>query len=102
MNQIRLTQVILRDWRRYRLALLMLLACLLTALAVVHSSHVNRQLISMHDQIDQQRDNLDVEWRNLLLEQRALSEHSRVEAIANSRLQMRRPSGDREVLVTLP
>ncbi|MDP4536493.1 cell division protein FtsL [Alkalimonas collagenimarina] len=102
MSQIRLTQVILRDWRRYRLALLLMFACLLTALAVVHSSHVNRQLISSHNQLDQQRDNLDIEWRNLLLEQRALSEHSRVEAIANSRLQMRRPSGDRDVMVTLP
>lgn len=102
MSQIRLTQVILRDWQRYRWALMFLLMCVLTALAVVQLSHMNRQLISSHNQIDQHRDVLDIEWRNLLLEQRSLSEHSRVEAIANARLQMHRPSGDREVIVTLP
>ncbi|MDP4529142.1 cell division protein FtsL [Alkalimonas delamerensis] len=102
MSQIRLTQVILADWRRLRWPILLLCLCVLSALAVVQLSHSNRLLVNAHNQLYQQRDTLDVEWRNLLLEQRALSEHSRVEDIASSRLNMRRPSGEREVVVTLP
>ncbi|MCC5826198.1 cell division protein FtsL [Alkalimonas sp.] len=102
MSQIRLTQVIMADWKRFRWPVLLLLLCVLSALAVVQLSHNNRLLVNAHNQLYQQRDALDVEWRNLLLEQRALSEHSRVEDIASSRLQMQRPSGAREVVVTLP
>lgn len=82
--------------------MLLLAACVFTALAVVQLSHSNRLLVNAQNQLYQQRDALDVEWRNLLLEQRALSEHSRVEDIASARLNMLRPSGEREVVVTLP
>jgi cell division protein FtsL len=65
-------------------------------------AHLNRQLTIQQDLNYQQRDQLDTEWRNLLLEQRALAEHSRVEEIARRQLNMQRPSGDRDIRVQQP
>ena len=102
MNNISLHRLIVRDWRSAKWLALLLLACISSALAVVHFAHLNRQMTIAQDQLYQQRDQLDIEWRNLLLEQRALAEHSRVEDIARNRLQMVRPAGDRDITVTVP
>jgi cell division protein FtsL len=49
----------------------------------------------------QQKDQLDVEWRHLILEQGALTEHNRIESMVKKQLNMRRPSPDEEVVVRL-
>lgn len=102
MNNISLHRLIARDWRSAKWLALLLLACISSALTVVHFAHLNRQMTIAQDQLYQQRDQLDIEWRNLLLEQRALAEHSRVEDIARNRLQMVRPAGDSDITVTVP
>jgi cell division protein FtsL len=102
MNNLSLHWLILRDWRQQKWLVLLLLTCIISALIVVHFAHLNRQLTIAQDGLYQQRDQLDIEWRNLVLEQRALSEHSRVEDIARNRLQMIRPAGERDVTVTVP
>ena len=102
MNNISLHRLIVRDWRSAKWLALLLLACISSALTVVHFAHLNRQMTIAQDQLYQQRDQLDIEWRNLLLEQRALAEHSRVEDIARNRLQMVRPAGDSDITVTVP
>ena len=102
MNNISLHRLIVRDWRAGKWQALLLLACVVSALMVVHFAHLNRQATIEQDALYQQRDQLDIEWRNLLLEQRALAEHSRVEDIARTRLNMVRPSGERDVTVAVP
>jgi cell division protein FtsL len=49
----------------------------------------------------QEKDELDVEWRNLVLEQRALTEHNRIENLVEKQLEMYRPTADDEVVVKL-
>ena len=48
-----------------------------------------------------EKDQLDVEWRNLVLEQRALTEHNRIEAMVQKELDMHRPDVDDEVVVRI-
>ncbi len=102
MSQIQLERLISQDWRQHKLVALLLLACIASALAVVYLAHLNRQLTIAQDTYYQQRDQLDSQWRNLLLEQRALAEHSRVEDIARRRLNMQRPSGNNDIMVRQP
>ncbi|GAB2907808.1 cell division protein FtsL [Rheinheimera gaetbuli] len=102
MTNISLHRLIARDWRAGKWQALLLLACIVSALTVVHFAHLNRQTTIAQDVLYQQRDQLDIEWRNLLLEQRALAEHSRVEDIARNKLQMVRPAGERDIAVTVP
>ena len=101
MKQVQLIKIIVQELQQRKLVIALLLACLLSALAVVQMSHLNRQLTIQQDLNYQQRDQLDTEWRNLLLEQRALAEHSRVEEIARRQLNMQRPTGDRDITVKL-
>lgn len=102
MTQVQLVKIIGQEIRQRLLVIVLLLACILSALAVVQMAHLNRQLTIQQDQNYQQRDQLDTEWRNLLLEQRALAEHSRVEEIARRQLNMQRPTGKFDITVTLP
>lgn len=102
MTQIQLVKLIGQEVRQRKLVIVLLLACILSALAVVQMSHLNRQLTIQQELNYTQRDQLDTEWRNLLLEQRALAEHSRVEEIARRQLNMQRPAGNRDITVALP
>lgn len=102
MSGIRLSEIILQDIARHKLVVAMLVAAMGSALAVVEVTHQIRQVAIQQDKLLQQRDAFEVEWRNLLVEQRALSEHSRVEDIAKQQLQMTRPLGAQDIVVDEP
>ncbi len=84
-----------------RWPLLLLLLILASAMGVVFATHHSRQAITERDRTLVERERLDSEWRNLMLEETALAEHSRVEDLAKKELEMRRPDGDKEVVITL-
>ncbi|OBT07346.1 cell division protein FtsL [Vibrio sp. UCD-FRSSP16_10] len=98
----RLGLIIVRDlFTAGRVPLFLLITVFFTAITVVLTTHMTRQVISQKDQELEQREQLDEEWRNLILEENALSEHSRVQKIATSDLEMKRPDSDKEVIVKL-
>ncbi|UXI01639.1 cell division protein FtsL [Photobacterium sp. TY1-4] len=82
-----------------RVPLILLVLVLISALWVVLITHHSRQLIAEQEQLLIERDQLDIEWRNQLLEENALAEHSRIEQLAEKELEMKRPSRDSEVVV---
>jgi cell division protein FtsL len=82
-----------------KLPLGLLVAVLLSAIAVVSMTQSTRSLIAKQDALLEQRETLEVEWRNQLLEENALSEHSHVEAVAREDFGMIRPTSDNEVIV---
>lgn len=85
-----------------RVPLLVLVMIFASAMGVVFTTHHTRQAITEKDQALQERERLDNEWRNLLIEETALAEHSRVQEIAKDELQMKRPDSDKEVVIDLP
>ena len=80
---------------------ILLFLVVVSAFFVIYYTHVNRQTTSELEQLYTQRDELDIEWRNLLLEQSSLAEHSAIESRAKKMLNMKRPDADSEVIVTL-
>lgn len=94
-----LVTLILTDMTRHPLRVLLFLAVIASAIAVILSTHHNRQMIISLEKTMQERDRLDVEWRNLILEQGALTEHNRIEALVKENLDMYRPSPEEEVVV---
>lgn len=72
---------------------------LISALAVVYITHQSRQLIAQQELLLIERDQLDIEWRNQILEENSLAEHSRVERLAETELEMKRPSASSEIVV---
>ncbi|WP_099607625.1 cell division protein FtsL [Vibrio coralliilyticus] len=85
-----------------RVPLLVLILIFASAMGVVFTTHHTRQAITEKDQALQERERLDNEWRNLLIEETALAEHSRVQEIAKDELHMKRPDSDKEVVIDLP
>ena len=96
-----LVLILVSDLTRNKLRVLLYLMVVSTAMAVVLGSHLNRKQNMAMESLMQQKDELDVEWRNLVLEQRALTEHNRIENEVEKQLNMYRPSADEEVVVKL-
>lgn len=72
---------------------------LASALSVVYITHDTRQQIVKQEQLLTEREGYDVEWRNQILEENSLAEHSRIERLAETELKMQRPSADSEVVI---
>lgn len=83
------------------LPLLLLVAIFVSAMAIVFNTHKTRTAITEKDITHVEREKLDSEWRNLILEENALAEHSRVQKMAQQELEMKRPNADQEVVVSI-
>lgn len=102
-KKINLAKIILLDLLSVgRVPLILMVLIFISAMGVVFTTHHSRQAITEKDQSLVERERLDNEWRNLLLEETALSEHSRVQAVAKQDLDMKRPDADKEVIIDLP
>lgn len=84
----------------FKIAILGVLV-LSSALGVVYTKYLNRNLHIQLEQLQDARDNLHVEWTQLLLEQGTLASDVRVEKIAREKLGMIVPS-PKEIVVIQP
>ncbi|MFU8784362.1 cell division protein FtsL [Aliidiomarina sp.] len=94
-----LLQIIWSDIQHYRGLVLWCVIALVSALAAVYLTHLNRELLAEREDLLRERDAIDVEYRHLVLEQNTLGEHSRIETLAQRELGMQRPTEQQEVLV---
>ena len=101
-NRINLAREILRDLGRHKFQLILWLAILGTAMTIIVMTDETRLLTINLNQLLEDRDKLDIEWRHLVLEQNALAEHSRVSDIARDKLEMARPSPLKEQIIRQP
>ncbi|MFQ3197555.1 MAG: cell division protein FtsL [Paraglaciecola sp.] len=100
-TNFKLVIFLLADLARHPVRVLLFLTLLVSAGAVILSAHNNRQLSISLERLMQEKDQLDVQWRNLILEQSALTEHNRIETLVSKQLNMRRPEADDEVVVKI-
>ena len=101
-TRVNLGREILLDLGRHKFQLLLALAIVATAMTTIVITHETRLLTITQNELMDERDKLDIEWRHLLLEQNALAEHSRVSDVAKSKLQMARPSPLKEKIINQP
>jgi len=80
-------------------ATLLALACLVSAFAVVYSAHRARELFRQLEGARREQNEIQVEWRQLLLERSTQSSHARVEAIAGAELGMKPVEGEIRTVV---
>lgn len=77
----------------------LVVAAFLSALAVIDIRQENRNLFAQLQALRQQRDQINVEWGQLLLEQSTWSTHARIEQLATQKLDMESPQHPRIVVV---
>lgn len=85
--------------RNGKLPVCLFVAIVITAVIVVTTAHKTRLLTAQREQMVVERDALDIEWRNLILEENALGDHSRVERIAKDKLQLQHVDPSQENIV---
>jgi cell division protein FtsL len=78
--------------------LTLLLAVLVSALAIVYTTNEYRMSFIELQRLEQQTNQLQLQWGQLLLEQASLATPARVEQLAKEKLEMRLPT-DKEIFV---
>ena len=79
--------------------LLLSLVVMISAFAVIQAKHQSRKHFSQLQVLEKKRDQMNVEWGQLQLEQGTWATHSRVERIARKRLNMRIPEAKATVII---
>jgi len=77
----------------------LMFALVVSGVAAAYSVHLNRQLFTNLQGLQQQKDRYEREWTQLLLEESAWSAHSRVEQIASQQFGMTVPRSDQVEIV---
>lgn len=70
-----------------------------SALGVVYAKHENRKLFVELRRLQAIRDDMNIEWGRLQLEEGTWTAHGRLEGIAGTRLEMRMPRAEDVVIV---
>ena len=81
------------------LVIVLLAANVVAAIGVVHARHQHRQLFVELTRLVNERDELNIEFGRLQLEQATWAQANRIDQLAQSRLGMRFPDADDIVVV---
>jgi cell division protein FtsL len=65
--------------------------CVLSAMALVYTKHESRKLFVELEALTQARDELNIEWGQLQIEQSTWATHARIEQVASESLLLTRP-----------
>ncbi len=84
--------MILNDKRQPVLMVFVFAAvCVVSAMALVYTKHESRKLFVELEQLTNERDELNIEWGQLQIEQSTWATHARIEQVAADDLQLTRP-----------
>ena len=68
---------------------ILIVMMMVSAISVIYAKHRNRMLYVEFRELESIRDDLNVDWGRLQLEQSTWATHSRIEAVARKKLGMR-------------
>ena len=86
--------------RKHILPIVLGLSVLVTAIGVVYSKHESRQLFVALQNLETERDVMNIDWGRLQLEQSTWATHSRVAKTAKKKLDMVVPDMNDITIVT--
>ena len=75
------------------------LSVVASALVLVEAKHTARKLFAELQQLEAERDQLDIDWGRLQIEQSTWATHGRVERLAREKLDMRLAEPEESVIV---
>jgi cell division protein FtsL len=73
------------------LALVCAVICVVSAMALVYTRHESRKLFIELEELTTARDELNIEWGQLQIEQSTWATHARIERVATEELALSRP-----------
>lgn len=73
------------------LAFALVLVCVVSAIALIYTKHESRKLFVELERLSDKRDELNIEWGQLQIEQSTWATHARIEKLAADELSLTRP-----------
>ena len=84
------------------LVLVFAAVCVMSAMALVYTKHEARKLFVELEALSQERDDLNIEWGQLQIEQSTWATHARIEQVALDRLSLVRPESTEIFVIERP
>jgi len=76
--------------------------CVMSAIALVYTKHESRKLFVELEQLTTERDELNIEWGQLQIEQSTWATHARIERVASEELSLVRPKSTEIYVIERP
>ena len=76
--------------------------CVVSAIALVYTKHESRKLFVELEGLTHQRDELNIEWGQLQIEQSTWATHARIEKVATHDLSLVRPEATEIYVIKRP
>lgn len=86
----------------FALVLVFSVVCVLSALALVYTKHESRKLFVELESLTHERDDLNIEWGQLQIEQSTWATHARIEQVATDDLSLVRPVASEIFVIERP
>lgn len=78
------------------------IVCVLSAVALVYTKHESRKLFIELEGLTHERDELNIEWGQLQIEQSTWATHARIEQVAKEQLSLERPEATEIYVIERP
>ncbi|MDH5617599.1 MAG: cell division protein FtsL [Gammaproteobacteria bacterium] len=78
------------------------IVCVVSAIALVYTKHESRKLFVELEGLTRERDNLNIEWGQLQIEQSTWAQHARIEQVAVDDLSLVRPEATEIFVIERP
>jgi cell division protein FtsL len=75
------------------------IVCVVSAIALVYTKHESRNMFVELEQLTRERDELNIEWGQLQIEQSTWATHGRIERVALEELALIRPKSTEIYLI---
>jgi cell division protein FtsL len=75
----------------FLLTIVFAIVCVMSAMALIYTKHESRKLFVELEQLTSERDELNIEWGQLQIEQSTWATHGRIEKVATEQLSLVRP-----------
>jgi cell division protein FtsL len=76
----------------FLLVVVFAMVCVISAMALVYTKHESRKLFVELEDLTHSRDELNIEWGQLQIEQSTWATHARIEQVATDDLSLVRPT----------
>jgi len=86
----------------FALVLVFAIVCVTSAMALVYTKHESRKLFVELESLTQERDELNIEWGQLQIEQSTWATHARIEQVATDDLELMRPEATEIFVIERP
>jgi cell division protein FtsL len=91
-----------RTGQPFLLVLVFAVVCVMSAMALVYTKHESRKLFVELEALTHERDQLNIEWGQLQIEQSTWATHARIEQVATDDLALVRPVASEIYVIERP